>query len=113
MSITTELGLQIKRFRKECKLTQEELAEKIGVESPSFVSKIETGRASASYDLLGKIAAVFGIKIKDLFDVDAIDILKSTKPADKWESKISVLLRNRNERDRKRAYTVLKALFIK
>lgn len=111
MSITTELGQQIKKFRKACNLTQEELAEKIGVESPSFVSKIETGQASASYDLLGRIAAIFGIKIKELFDIKTLDVLKTTKPTDKWENKINILLSKRNERELKKAYIVLKALF--
>lgn len=61
------LGKNIKNFRKSCKLTQENLAELINIETGSL-SAIESGRHFPSMPTLEKIANVLNIELKALFD---------------------------------------------
>ena len=68
MSINEKLGKRIRYLRESISLTQQELAEKVGVESPSYISKIERGQTSPSYELLARIAESLGVHLKDLFD---------------------------------------------
>ncbi|MBQ2224166.1 MAG: helix-turn-helix transcriptional regulator, partial [Oscillospiraceae bacterium] len=65
-----ELGKKIKQFRFKAGLTQEQLAEKMGV-APQSVSKWENAVAMPDISLLPKLAEVFGVSIDDLFDLTA------------------------------------------
>lgn len=67
--IYNQIGQKIKKFRKEKKLTQVELAEKLDI-SISYLSKIEAKncRKSFSLDLLVNISETLEIDIKDFFD---------------------------------------------
>ena len=59
------LGQRVRRLRQEHKLTQEELAEQIGV-SHSFVGHIERGSRKASLETLVMLANVMEISTDDL-----------------------------------------------
>jgi len=48
-------------------LTQEQFAEALGV-SPEFVSNMERGINAPSFETLERIASVFAIPVRDLFD---------------------------------------------
>lgn len=60
------IGTQIKTFRLEKKVKQEELAEYLGV-SAQAVSKWETGASTPDITLLPGIATYFGVSIDELF----------------------------------------------
>ncbi len=60
------LGKMIQRRRKELKLTQEELAEKIGI-SRAYMGYIEQGRYAPSLEVVEKIARALRLKVSDLF----------------------------------------------
>ena len=60
------LGKKIQRLRKKMGLTQEELAEKVGI-SRAYMGYIEQGRYSASLEVIEKIAKVLKVKMSDLF----------------------------------------------
>ena len=60
------LGLKIKEIRKKKKLTQEQLAEKLGLDT-GYISKLEVGRNFPTIGTLEKIATVLDIKLCDLF----------------------------------------------
>lgn len=60
------LGKKIQKLRKNIGLTQEEVAEKIGI-SRAYMGYIEQGRYSASIEVLEKIAKVLKVKMADLF----------------------------------------------
>ncbi len=62
------IGEQIKRFRLEKQVTQEELAEFLSV-SFQAVSKWETGASTPDISLLPKLAIFFGISIDELFEM--------------------------------------------
>ena len=59
------LGSQIKRYRNELHLSQEELAEKIFVSRQS-VSNWENGKTEPDIETLTKIAQIFDISIDEL-----------------------------------------------
>ncbi|WP_243375056.1 helix-turn-helix transcriptional regulator [Geotalea sp. SG265] len=61
------LGARIKEVRKLRQLSQERLAERVGVE-PKQISRIEGGKSSPSMDTLESIARELQVEMKDLFD---------------------------------------------
>lgn len=67
MELKKELGLNVKKYRRLNNLTQEQLAEKIGVDVIS-ISSIETGRYFPAPENIVKLADNLGISISDLFD---------------------------------------------
>jgi transcriptional regulator with XRE-family HTH domain len=68
MKSTKELlGARIKELRKWRKLSQEELAEMIGVETRQM-SRIEVGQSFPTLDRLERIAKALDVPIKNFFD---------------------------------------------
>ena len=67
MQLKKELGKNIQRYRKLNKITQEKLAEIVGIEINS-ISSIETGKYFPSPDNLVKIASALNTDISSLFD---------------------------------------------
>ena len=62
-------GKRIKKLREQCGYTQEQLAEKVGLEYQT-ISRIETGSYFTSYSVLIKMADAFSVSVKDLFDYE-------------------------------------------
>lgn len=62
METAFSLGEKIRRLREKQNLTQQQLADKVGV-SLSLIGQIETDRAKPALDTLEKIAIVFGVSI--------------------------------------------------
>ena len=65
-----ELGRKIKQLRFKAGLTQEQLAEKLGIGAQS-VSKWENAVAMPDITALPLLAEIFGVSIDDLFDLTA------------------------------------------
>lgn len=63
------LGLKIRTIRKNKKITQEMLSEKIDI-SPRQMVKIEMGQAYPSLETLKKIASALNVSIQSLFEND-------------------------------------------
>ncbi len=62
----------LKDLRSKFKLTQEQLAELLGISRQSVIS-IENGRYDPSLDLSFRIAKVFNCKIEDIFKFEDIE----------------------------------------
>ncbi len=86
------LGLRIRELRKSRKLTQSQLAESIGMETTNLC-KLENGGQLPKEENIEKIAAVFDVPIKELFDfghlksrkelqTELIDIIKNAQDKD-------------------------------
>ncbi|MBR1425464.1 helix-turn-helix transcriptional regulator [bacterium] len=60
------LGLKVKEFRKKRKITQEKLAEMIGVDN-GYISKLEVGQNFPSIGTLEKIAGILQVELADFF----------------------------------------------
>ena len=67
MNIKSEFGRKIKEKRLLRNLTQEQLAEKIGI-SPKSLSQIELGNNFVTADNIEKICNALNISPKSLFD---------------------------------------------
>ena len=63
-----ELGKKIKQLRFKAGLTQEQLADKLGI-GPQSVSKWENAVAMPDISTLPLLAEIFGVSIDDLFDL--------------------------------------------
>jgi len=66
MSLKNQLGQKIQAIRKKRRLTQEQFAEKIGID-PKNVSKIENGNNYPSAETLTSIAKALDVDIYELF----------------------------------------------
>ena len=63
-------GKRVKKFRQRAKLSQEELAEKIGI-AVTNMGKIERGESFVTANTLEKLAYVLDVEVKELFDFEA------------------------------------------
>ncbi len=61
------IGPRIRRMRKERKLTQTELASRIGIQQ-SDLSRMEKGEYRVSLDTLFRILSEFNVSISEFFD---------------------------------------------
>ncbi|MBR1681135.1 helix-turn-helix transcriptional regulator [bacterium] len=69
MSIKKLLGKRLQEIRKAKKLTQEQVAEMIGVETPS-ISNIENGKYYPGAENLDKLMQALGIRPNELFNCE-------------------------------------------
>ena len=72
------LGSRIKDIRKLKKLTQEQLAELIGIETGSL-SSIESGRHFPSLITLEKISKTLDVKLSAFFDFETVITIDEIK----------------------------------
>lgn len=115
-----ELGKKIKQLRFKAGLTQEQLADKLGI-GPQSVSKWENAVAMPDITTLPLLAEVFGVTIDDLFDLTAEQRLNRIEnrmdaeeelPADvflEFESFLKTELSD--EKNRKRATELIAYLY--
>ena len=66
------LGQRIRQVRRTKNLTQSDLAEKIGF-SVNYISQIETGIASPTFETVVKVADGLEVQLKELFDFDLLN----------------------------------------
>lgn len=67
MDIKILLGKKIREYRKRSNLTQFQLAERLGIDD-KHLSRIELGKNMPQANTIVKLAEVFRIDIKDLFE---------------------------------------------
>ncbi len=65
--LTKTICKRIREFRHEAEMTQEDLAEKVGV-SRVYIGYVEQGRNTPSLEILEKIAKALRKNIRDIFD---------------------------------------------
>lgn len=101
------LGKRIKQLRKEQGLTQEELAEKAGVNA-SYIGTVERGVRNISLETLEKIIQGLDVPFAVMFQ------FHETKNVDSWKDKAEVLeainslLYNRSLEENKLIFRVIK-----
>lgn len=67
MEISKELGLKIRFYRKEKKITQEQLAELCGFH-PTYIGQLERGEKNASVETLYRVSRGLDISMCSLLD---------------------------------------------
>lgn len=111
MGIKKTLGHNIKQARLSKGLTQQELADLVGVEGSGYVSRIERGFAWPRAELLEKFVKVLDVSAETLVRYDSRKNSKSSSKTDKWVLKIKSLLKNKREKDLQKAHAAIKNLF--
>ena len=69
IKILEKLGKRLKEIRLSEELTQEALAEKVGIH-PTYVGKLEAGKSNLSVKLLFKISRALNVNLSQIFDFD-------------------------------------------
>ena len=85
-----QIGNRIKELRKDKSLSQEQVAEKIGISKQQYTC-IENGNGYISLKNLVKIADVFGITVKDITDVLEQKSSLNYNPEEQKQSTINML----------------------
>lgn len=79
MRTTKELlGARIKELRKGKGLSQDTLAEQVGIDT-KYLSRLEVGRSYPSLDTLERVADALGVELKDFFEFAHADDPKELK----------------------------------
>lgn len=97
------LGMRVREVRKLRGLSQEKLAEKVGVD-PKQISRIEGGKSAPSLDTLEAIAKHLQVEMKDLFDFQHL------VPEERLDDQVLRLLRLMDEKTKLLAIRILNAL---
>lgn len=97
------LGARIKELRKRAGLSQDQLAEQVGIES-KYLSRLEVGKRSPSLDTLGRIADALRVEMKTLFDFSHHDAEATTPKG------ISAALAGASREDLKLIHKLVKAV---
>lgn len=71
MNIKKLLGKRLQEIRKYRKLTQEQVAEFVGIETPS-ISNIEVGKYFPSAENLDKILTILNVRPSDIFTFESL-----------------------------------------
>lgn len=103
MTVKQLLGLRIKELRIKIKLTQAQLAEKVGID-PKHQSCIENGKNFPSADLLDKYALVFGIETCELFEIS------HNKSKEQLKKYLINVINNCNEFDLRLIYRIVNSI---
>lgn len=67
-----DINNELKKFRKNCGLTQAELAKSVGV-TRQTINSIERGRYNPSLELAFKLTGLFECSIEDIFHSDTTE----------------------------------------
>jgi len=65
MEIATKFGKRVKTLRLDKKMSQGDVAKKLGVH-PTYISKIERGEQNMSLEGMEKLAKALGVSIEKL-----------------------------------------------
>lgn len=68
-SLQQRFGKRLKKLRRSSDLTQEALAEAVGV-STEHISRIERGIVAPSFKTIDGLASVLEVEVRVLFDFD-------------------------------------------
>lgn len=101
-SATEMLGARIRELRKHKGLTQEQLAEALGIDQ-KHMSRIELGKSYPSLDRLVKIADALKVALPNLFE-----FMHMEDREDRGDQ-IQDMLRLLDEKDQRRVYKIVKA----
>lgn len=93
-------GKRIKELRERKKLTQEKLAEKVGLDLQT-ISRIETGYYFTSFENLEKLAEALDVTMADLFNFGHV------KPKEELIKEINTELSVSSEKDVQRIHKLI------
>ena len=101
-----EIGVRLRRLRRERKLTQADLARQIGIQQ-SDLSRMEKGEYRVSLDSLFKILGVFDIEMTEFFGDAAAVPTGVSRPLAREDMQILQMLRRLSPEGRREAMEFL------
>lgn len=95
--IDIKLGQRVKKIRERVAMSQDKLAEKLGVSRPTL-SQIESGKGKISADELVKLSEIFGLSVESLlgFEKEPEVTLLEGKPTKQTKPPIRINVPQRN-----------------
>ena len=96
-------GRRLKELRKLKKLTQEQLAELVGLD-PKQICRIENGGCFTTFETLEKIAKIFNVNISDLF------YCEHKKPKDALIKEMNEIFENASDENIELIYKIVMAV---
>lgn len=72
-NVDPTFGKNITEYRKHCELTQKQIADMLNLNCTTY-TKYETGVSEPSIEIMKKIAAIFGVDINALCDVQPFEM---------------------------------------
>lgn len=120
--MTVRIGNTVRYYRKQAKMSQEELALKLGYRSKASIAKIESGESRMPASIFVKVSKVLGVPLSELVDdIDGFQeaeqmSFEETVPTkviesnDKFKDTVALLL-TLDQEELERAYNVLNAMF--
>lgn len=97
-SNSQQLGKNIAALRKEKGMTQEELAQKLGV-SPQAVSKWENLTSCPDIALLPDIAEIFGVTVDELLRSNVQAVSKEQRKSSNIKKKLHIIVTQPNQKE--------------
>lgn len=79
---------KIKALRKEKRISLDDMARKLGYESPNGYYYLEIGRGKFSAEMLALVAVIFGVGIEELFFDDEVAKMVTTVAEDLKENHV-------------------------
>lgn len=115
--LTVKLGNYIRYYRKQAKMSQEELAIKLGYKSKASIAKVESGESRMPAETFVKLTKVLGVNVSDLLEddnqyqeVEQISFEDVVTNKDTFKDTVALLL-TLDQEELERAYNVLNAMF--
>lgn len=102
-SATEMLGARIRELRKSAGLTQEQLAERLGIDQ-KHMSRIELGKSYPSLDRLIMIGETLNVSLPSLFNY-----MHMNEAAVRGKA-IGEMIGQLDERDQRRVYKIVKVM---
>ena len=96
-----EIGNRIRKFRKICNLSQEELAEAVDI-SATHMSHIETANTKLSLTVCASIARVLNVRLDDI-------VFHHPDNDNYLKNEITELISDCNDNEQKIIYDIIKA----
>lgn len=98
-------GKRLKEIRKSKNITQEQLAEHVGIE-PKQICRIENGTCFTTYEKLQKIAQTLDVEIYEFFRYE------HKKPKDALVKEMNELFTNASDEKIETIYKIVTALLV-
>lgn len=73
MKAYPSFGMVMRRLRIERGLSQEELAERMGMNSHAHISRLESGKKQPTLDMVFRVADALGMKAWEIIKIIEID----------------------------------------
>ena len=97
------LGKRIRALRKQKGLSQEQLAERVGMSS-KYLGEIERGQVNCSVDIVERISKALDLELTDLFDYQHKQNRKALL------KKTNALIQNANDKELQLIFRILKSV---